>query len=100
VFKHRIRQLTRRSGGRSIPDLAESLREARVVNDPSLDRPLPLDRRQDQFAHIGLHLFVALRRVGDKMQQRSVCATTRAGAVNAAIGSTLLRSPGTSNPRQ
>jgi hypothetical protein len=28
------------------------------------------------------------------------CAATRAGAVSAAIGSTLLRSPGISSPRQ
>ena len=46
------------------------LRKAGVVDDPSLDRASPLDRRQHQLAHLGQHPLVRPGSLADKMQQR------------------------------
>src|SRR5437762_8360378 len=46
------------------------LRERRVVDDPGLDRPVFLDRRQHHLAHLGQHLLIRPGRDADKMQQR------------------------------
>ena len=82
------------------PDRAPPLLgKARVVDDPGLDRPAALDRRQHQLAELGQHRRVRPRCVADKMKQRLVLAATCAGAVTAAIGSPLLRSIGINSPR-
>jgi hypothetical protein len=46
------------------------LRKARVVDNPGLDLPLRLDRRQDQFAHLGQNRIVRPSRLADQMQKR------------------------------
>jgi len=46
------------------------LGEGRVVDNPSLDLPLRLDRRQDQFARLGQNRLVRPRRLTDQMQKR------------------------------
>ena len=46
------------------------LREARVVDNPRLDLPLRLDRRQDEFAHFGENRLVRPSRLTDQMQKR------------------------------
>ena len=76
------------------------LGEGRVVDNPGLDLPLRLDRRQDQFARLGQNRLVRPSRLADQMQKRLMLAETRAGARIAAIGSTLLRSPGINRPMQ
>ena len=48
------------------------LGKARVVDDPCLDRPLPLHRRQYHLADLGQHFLVRPGRDTDKMQQRLV----------------------------
>src|SRR5712671_4322623 len=45
------------------------LGKACVVDDPGLDRPVALDRRQHQFAYLGQHRGVRPRRVPNKMKQ-------------------------------
>ena len=71
-----------------------------IVDDPGLDRPLPLDRRQHYLAHLAQNPLVRPAALTDKMQQHWCCAAVRAGAVTAAIGSTLLRSHGSISPVQ
>jgi len=44
--------------------------EARVVDNPRLDLPLRLNRRQDQFAHLGQNRLVRPSRLADQMQKR------------------------------
>src|SRR5271168_3693714 len=52
------------------PDrMSPLLGKARVIDDPGLDRPAALDRRHDQFAHLGQNRRVRPRCVADKMQQ-------------------------------
>ncbi len=46
------------------------LAERRVVDDPRLDRPMRLDRRQHQLAHLGQHHLVRPRRLADEVHQR------------------------------
>ena len=46
------------------------LGKARVVDDPGLDRPMPLDLRQHHLAHLGQDLLVRPAPFADKMQQR------------------------------
>ena len=46
------------------------LGEARVVDDPGLDRPMPLDRRQNHLPHLRQHPLVRPPPLADKMQQR------------------------------
>ena len=46
------------------------LDEARVVDDPSLDATLGLDRRRDELAHFGQHVLVRPCRLTDEMQER------------------------------
>ena len=48
------------------------LGKARIVDDPRLDRPLPLDRRQHHLAHLAQYPFVRPAALADKMQQRLV----------------------------
>ena len=48
------------------------LGKASVVDDPRLDRALPLHRGQHHLAHLGQHLLVRPGRDTDKMQQRLV----------------------------
>jgi hypothetical protein len=50
--------------------VAPLLGQARVVDDPRLDRPMPFHRRQYQFAHFGQNCRVRPRRFADEMQQR------------------------------
>ena len=45
------------------------LGKRRVVDDPGLDRPVPLDRRQHHLLHLGQHRRVGPRRVGHEMQK-------------------------------
>ena len=45
------------------------LGERRIVDDPCLDRPMPLDRRQHPLAHLAQHPLVRPLGVADKMQQ-------------------------------
>jgi hypothetical protein len=45
------------------------LGKAGVVDDPRLDRPMPLQRRQNQATHLGQNPFVRPRRVADEVQQ-------------------------------
>jgi hypothetical protein len=60
-------------------------------DDPGFDRPAALDHRQHQFAHLVGHGRIGPPRIANK---------TCAGAVTAAIGSTLLRSIGINGPSQ
>lgn len=76
------------------------LGKADVVDDPGFDRPVALDRRRNQFPHLRQYPLVRSRRDADKVQQRLGVHHTRAGAVTASSGSTLLRSPGSNSPRQ
>jgi hypothetical protein len=46
--------------------------ESRVVDDPRLDRPTLLHRRQHHLAHLRQHLLIRPGRYTDKMQQRLV----------------------------
>jgi hypothetical protein len=46
--------------------------KARIVDDPGLDRPVALDRRQHQLADLGQHRDVRPRRVANEMKQRLV----------------------------
>ena len=46
--------------------------ETRVVDDPRLDRPVSIHRRQHHVAHLGQHLLIRPGRNTDKMQQRLV----------------------------
>ena len=46
------------------------LGKARVVDDPRLDRPMALDRRQHHLAYFGQDSLVRPSRLADKMQQR------------------------------
>ena len=71
-----------------------------VVDDPGFDRAAAFDDRQGQFANPVENPLVRPRRVGDEISNDWCLAETRAGAVIAAIGSTLLRSPGINKPRQ
>src|SRR5215470_19661978 len=48
------------------------LRKTRVVDDPGLDRPVLLDRRQYHLVHLRQHPFVRPASLADKMQQRLV----------------------------
>src|SRR5580658_636971 len=83
------------------PDRMPSLLgEARVIDDPSLDRSVTLYLRQHQSADLGQNPLVRLVAFPNKMQQRLICAAVRSGAVTAAIGSTLLRSQGIISPTQ
>ena len=43
-----------------------------IVDDPGLDRPLPLDRRQHYLAHLAQNPLVRPAALTDKMQQRLV----------------------------
>jgi len=70
------------------------LGKAGVVDDPGGDRP---QRRQDLLAHRGEQVLVGPGGFGNQMMQRLVRGTDLVGA---AIGSTLLRSPGRISPRQ
>ena len=77
------------------------LGKAGVVDDPGLDRPVPLDRRQHHLAHLGQHLLV--RPACPRRQNAAAtdaAPPSDAGAVTAAIGSTLLRSHGIIRPVQ
>jgi len=58
--------------------------ERRVIDDPRLNRPILLDRRQHHLAHLGQHLLVRPGRHADKVKQRLV----------------LCRRPGWSGPRR
>ena len=79
-----------------------------VVDDPGLDWPAALDRRQHQLCHPRFREGRLLPSIAasDHAALATKCsndwclAETRAGAVTAAIGSTLLRSPGINNPKQ
>src|SRR6266403_4306166 len=54
--------------------------KAGVVNDPGLDRPAALNRRQHQLCHLAQHRGVRPRRVANKMQQRlMLCGDLRRG---------------------
>ena len=46
------------------------LRKAGIVDDPRLDRAVPLDLRQRPLAHLGQNLLVRPGRLPDKMQKR------------------------------
>ena len=46
------------------------LGKARVVDDPCLDRPVPLDRGQHHLLHLRQHLLVRLAPFAYEMQQR------------------------------
>jgi hypothetical protein len=48
------------------------LRDAGVVDDPDLDRPVLRDGRHHQFADLAQHLLVRPTASADKMQQRLV----------------------------
>jgi hypothetical protein len=43
-----------------------------IVDDPGLDRPGALDRRQDQVTHLGEHGRIGPRRLTHEMQERLV----------------------------
>jgi len=45
------------------------LGEGRVIDDPDLDRAVPLDLRRCHLAHLGQHPLVRPGRVGNEMQQ-------------------------------
>src|SRR5580658_1804807 len=73
------------------PDRMPSLLgEARVIDDPSLDRSVTLYLRQHQSADLGQNPLVRPVAFPNKMQQRLM--------LSAAIGSTLLRSQGIISP--
>ena len=77
------------------------LRKAGVVDDPGPDRPMPLDRSAAPARAPRQQRLVRPRRLGHEMMQRLMLRRLRPGAVTrAAIGSTLLRSPGSSSPMQ
>jgi hypothetical protein len=46
------------------------LRKAGIIDNPGLDRAVPLQRWQHQLAHLGQDLLVRPGRLADKMQQR------------------------------
>ena len=46
------------------------LRKARIVDDPGLNGPAALERRQHQLAHLSQHRGIRPRRVANKMKQR------------------------------
>ncbi len=46
------------------------LGKAGIVDDPGLDRTVPLDLWQHHLAHLGQHLLVRPLSLADKMQQR------------------------------
>ena len=45
------------------------LRETRVIDDPGLDRPMPLEFRHNHLPHLGQNLLVRPAAHADKMQQ-------------------------------
>jgi hypothetical protein len=45
------------------------LGKRRIVDDPGFDRPAPRHRRHHQFPHLGQHLLIRPRRIGDEMQE-------------------------------
>ena len=76
------------------------LGETGVIDDPRFDRSMAFYRRQYHLAHFGQNTLVRPRRVADEVQQRLMLCRRSIGAVTAAIGSTLLRSPGMIKPMQ
>jgi hypothetical protein len=73
------------------------LRKSGVVDDPGSDPACLFDRRQNKGSNLSQQGLLRPVGVGDKMVQRLMCAPERGGA---AIGSTLLRSPGRMSPAQ
>jgi len=74
-------------------------------NDVSVDDPCSIGPSfsiagNTHLAHLGQHLSSDQHALPTKWQQRLCCAAVRAGAIRAAIGSTLLRSPGSTKPVQ
>jgi hypothetical protein len=76
------------------------LGEGGVVDDPIAHWAVPLDRRQHPLAHRGKHGRIVPSRIGHHMVHRLVLGLHSVRAIRAAIGSTLLRSPGNSSPVQ
>jgi hypothetical protein len=72
----------------------------RIVDDPGLDRSVTLDCRHHQLAHLGEHPLVRPLSLADEMQELLMLHRTWAGAVTAAIGSTLLRPSAVNSPAQ
>jgi hypothetical protein len=59
-----------------------------------------LDCRHHQLAHLGQHAFVRPISFANEMQELLMLHETWAGAVSAAIGSTLLRPSAVNSPTQ
>jgi hypothetical protein len=76
------------------------LRKSRVVEDPRYYRTMLLHGWEHLLPHWLQQLLVVPRRVGHQVMQRLMHARTWSGAKRAAIGSTLLRSPGNRSPVQ
>ncbi len=76
------------------------LRKPRIIDDPRLDRPAAFNHRQDQLTNLGENLSSDQGALATKCSSDWCWADTRVGAVTAAIGSTLLRSPSISSSRQ
>lgn len=76
------------------------LGKAGVADDPGADRPLTLKGRQNLRPHDAKHGIVRPVRFRHEVMQRLVRRLDTTGSTRAAIGSTLLRSPGKSSPVQ
>ena len=76
------------------------LGETCVVDDPGAYPAAPLDAGENKGSNLPQQVLLRPVGVGDKMVQRLMRALNPAGSTRAAIGSTLLRSPGRMSPVQ
>lgn len=76
------------------------LQHARVVDDQGPDRAALLDDGQDTGTHCREHRVAGPLSLRHQVMQRLVRCRPRPGCRREAIGSTLLRSPGSSIPAQ
>jgi hypothetical protein len=76
------------------------LGEGRIVDNPGLDLPLRLDRRQDQFARLGENRLVRPSRLADHVLKRLMLGRNPSRRKDRRHRLDALASPGINRPMQ